>query len=261
MRSNMKHTLAKYLAVLSLALAGAFLVPANGQCRLLPVAAAGVAVRPTRPAITPDTRIISPIPTTGADITAAPTSVGTTRAISRLMALAITVRDVAAAAEPRAIRPVAVLAAADAGHAACGCGSCGTGCGTCSAGLACADGCGCGAPSCGCGTGCASGCGTGIASGPGCSGSNPSGRRQKNQPPTRTMDFTPRPSPRTMTTPSRRPLVARKRRGQTRSIRLPLAVRQPAATSRRERSLRLRVASNEVKVTSRDPRAHERSGG
>jgi hypothetical protein len=81
-----------------------------------------------------------------------------------------------------------------------GYGSCGTGCGTCGAGLACADGCGWGTPSCGCGAG----CGTGIASGPGCSGSNPPGPPPKKPAANSDDNFIPRPSPSYDDTPAPR---------------------------------------------------------
>jgi hypothetical protein len=76
-----------------------------------------------------------------------------------------------------------------------GCGSCGTGC--CGAPLAYSGGCGCGPSCCGSGLACANGCGCAndMASGSGCSGVGSSGPHAKKAQPTQDGDFVPRPSP------------------------------------------------------------------
>ncbi len=179
----MKHTLAKYFVVLTLGLAGAFLVPANGQADYDPWGGWGWGGATYSAGYYPG---YSPSywggyyggPYVGGYYTGYFPSYGVGYYGSGCCGGCGT-------------------SCCSSGCSSCGvgCGSCGTGCGTCSAGLACADGCGCGAPSCGCGTGCASGCGTGIASGPGCSGSNRPGPPPKKPAVNSDDNFVPRPSP------------------------------------------------------------------
>ncbi|HEX4070747.1 MAG TPA: hypothetical protein VHX68_06240 [Planctomycetaceae bacterium] len=185
----MKHRLAKYLVVLTLGLAGAFLVPANGQADYYPwggwswggpTYSAGY--YPGYPDYFANSNYWGGYyggPYLDGYYTGYFPSYGAGYYGSGCCGSCGT-------------------SCCSSGCSSCsgGCGSCGTGCGTCSAGLACADGCGCGAPSCGCGVGCASGCGTGIASGPGCSGSNPPGHPPKKPAVNSDDNFVPRPSPR-----------------------------------------------------------------
>jgi hypothetical protein len=188
----MKHTLAKSLAVLSLAVAGSLLVPANGNADFFPGGCCGSTYAAGYYPGNTDYFANSNYwggyyggPYVGGYYTGYFPSYGVGYYGS----------GCGGGCGTSCYSSGCSSCSGGCGACGVGCGSCGTGCGSCSAGLACADGCGCGAPSCGCGTGCASGCGTGVATGPGCSGSNPPGPLPKKPAASSDDNFVPRPSP------------------------------------------------------------------
>lgn len=195
----MKHTLAKYFVVLTLGLAGAFLVPANGQADYDPWGGWGWGGATYSAGYYPG---YSPSywggyyggPYVGGYYTGYFPSYGVGYYGSGCCGGCGT-------------------SCCSSGCSSCGvgCGSCGTGCGTCSAGLACADGCGCGCPLAGAARVVLAVAGQESRPVPGAAARIDRDLRPKNRPLIRTIISSPDRHRRT--TISRRPVVVGKRRG------------------------------------------------